>query len=174
MPKTLAVLILQFSAAVSAQTSPAAKWKEYVYPDNGFAITLPSDPHPHKSSQMPNGTAYSVQLPTGTGLSLHTMQVAGDCNNALDKQAELYAEHKNGAAPAESSGFKVSSFRRVKGDGYDAVELIQQVPDGKMDYERWVCAPHRLYVFVSEWSPSDRQPPDIMRIVDSFRLLTVK
>src|ERR1039457_2189576 len=116
--KALAVFILQLSALVWAQNSSGTKWKEYIYSDNGFAITLPSDPHPHKSSQMPDGTAYSVQLPTGTGLSLHTMQAA-DCNYALDKQAELYAEYKNGAANAESNGFKAFSFRRVKGSGYD-------------------------------------------------------
>lgn len=171
--KTLAVFILQVSAVVWAQNNSATKWKEYVYSDNGFAMTLPSDPHPHKSSQMPNGTAYTVQLQAGVALSLHSMQAA-DCNYALDKQAELYAEHKNGAASAESNGFKVFSFRRVKGDGYNAVELVQQVPNGKMDYERWICSPVRLYIFTSEWNASEQQPPEIERIVTSFRLLTTK
>ncbi len=40
-------------------------WKEYIFADDGFAITLPSDPHPHKSPQVPNGMAYSVPLSSG-------------------------------------------------------------------------------------------------------------
>ena len=169
--RALAVFALQLSVVLWAQNNPATTWKEYVYSDNGFAVTLPSDPHPHKSSEMPNGTAYSVQLTTGARLSVHTMQTA-DCNYALDKQAELYTEHKTGAATAESNGFKVFSFRRVKGNGYDAIELVQQVPNGEMDYERWICSPGRLYVITSGWNASEQQPPEIERIVASFRLLT--
>lgn len=169
----LAILILQVSTVSWAQSAtPNGKWKEYVYADSGFAITLPSDPHPHKSSQMPNGTAYSVSLSGGVGFSLHTMEVADHCTDALKQQSELYASHQHDSGAAGSNGFKAISFRQLKGNGYDAIEFIQQVPNGKMDYERWVCSPHRLYVFASDWNLSEQQPPEIERIVESFRLLT--
>jgi hypothetical protein len=106
------------------------------------------------------------------GFSLHTMEVADNCTDALKQQSELYASHKNDSAGAESNGFKAISFRQLRGNGYDAIEFIQRVPNGKMDYERWVCAPHHLYVFASDWNPSEQQPPEIKRIVESFRLLT--
>ena len=64
----IAVVLLRMSMVGLAQDeTPSSAWKEYVYSENGFAITLPGDPHPHKSSQMPSGTAYSVQLVNGTG-----------------------------------------------------------------------------------------------------------
>ena len=62
----------------------------------------------------------------------------------------------------------------AEGNGFDAVELVQQVPNGNMDYERWICSPGRLYVVTSEWNASEQQPPEIERIVASFRLLTAK
>jgi hypothetical protein len=47
-------------------------WKEYIFADDGFAITLPSDPHPHKSPQVANGMAYSVPLSNGARFPLYT------------------------------------------------------------------------------------------------------
>lgn len=55
---------------LSSGDTPLPEWKEYLYPENSFAITLPSDPHPHKSTQTPNGMAYSVPLSSGARFSL--------------------------------------------------------------------------------------------------------
>lgn len=41
-----------------------------------------------------------------------------------------------------------------------------------MDYERWICGAHRLYVLASVWDPEEHEPKDLQRIVDSFRILT--
>ena len=106
-------VLFLFSALSSAQTAAAQKprWKEYVYAENEFAITLPSDPHPHKSLQMPNGTAYTVSLPGGAAFSLHTMQASDYCSQALDAQAAAYAKRKRSSTAPETNGFKAISFR---------------------------------------------------------------
>jgi hypothetical protein len=151
-----------------AQDSPSPPaWKEYVYPENSFAITLPSDPHPHKSGQVPNGAAYSVRL-SGAGFTLVSTQANEGCVEAVRSQSAMWEKGKN--APPE--GFRGISFREVEGTGYTGVEFVQQVPSGSIDYERWVCGAHHMYVFVSQWGPSKSEPNDLRRIVDSFRLLT--
>lgn len=142
------------------------KWKEYVYSENGFAITLPSDPLPHKSLGM-SGTTYSVSLSNGARFSLYTMEASNNCVNAVGSQSAMYEKNKD--APPE--GFKAISFREVSGTGYTGVEFVQQVPNGKLDYERWVCGSRRLYVFVSLRKREESEPRELRRIVDSFRIL---
>lgn len=167
--RLFALVFLEILAFGPAQDSPMPyAWKEYVYSENGFAITLPSDPHPHKSSQMPNGTAYSVPLSNGAGFSLHTMEANDTCVNAVQSERATYEKNKD----APPSGFRAISFREVGGAGFTGVEFVQQVPDGKIDFERWVCGSHRLYVFASAWSPRESEPKELRRIVDSFRILT--
>lgn len=161
--------------AVYAQTnSQGAKWKEYIYPEHEFAITLPSDPHPHESSQMPGGTAYTVSLSDGGGLSLHTMNAGDKCIAGLKAQEQQYAKRNTGAAKSELNGFKAIYFRKVTAVEYNAIEFLQQVPNGRMDYERWICGHHRLFVIVVSWDSGQQQPRELERIVNSFRLLTKK
>ena len=75
---------------------------------------------------------------------------------------------------AESDGYKVISFRQVDGSGYNGVEFVQQVPTGKIDYERWICAEHRLYLFVADWNPNGSEPKELQQIVDSWRVVADK
>lgn len=160
-----------FGITVFAQTnSQGEQWKDYSYPENEFTITLPSDPHPHASSQMPNGTAYTVSLSTG-GLSLHTMKAVENCEEGLKAQKQLYASRNAGSAKTASGGFKAIYFRNITGVDYNAIEFLQQVPNGRMDYERWICGEHRLFVIVASWNSGQQQPRELERIVKSFRLL---
>lgn len=171
----IAVVLLQVSIVGLAQDSrPSSGWKEYVYSENGFAITFPGDPHPHKSTQMPNGTAYSVQLSNGAGFSLHTMEANDTCADAIRTQSDFYAKHKADSTAAQPDGFKAISFREVAGNGYTGIEFFQQVPTGKIDYERWVCDAQRLFVLASAWNPGESEPKELRRIVDSFRVITKK
>jgi hypothetical protein len=172
----LAVVLLQMSiVGLARDDAPSSGWKEYVYSEDEFAITLPGDPHPHKSSQMPNGTVYLLQLSSGAIFSLHTMEANDKCVDAVRSQSDIYAKNKADSATSTSKGFKAISFREVTGSGYTGVEFIQQVPPaGRLDYERWVCGPHRLYVLAFAWSPDESEPRELRRIVDSFRLVTKK
>ncbi|HEY6371996.1 MAG TPA: hypothetical protein VIX37_15570 [Candidatus Sulfotelmatobacter sp.] len=164
-----AVILLETSVVGLAQVSPpSSPWKEYVYPQNSFAITLPSDPHPHKSTQMPNGMAYSVPLSSGARFSLVTEEANDKCVDTVRGQLD------NAKNTAEARGFTVISFREVEGTGYAGVEFVQKVPTGKIDYERWTCAAKRLYVFASDWDPGESEPKELRRIVDSFRIVTGK
>jgi len=143
-------------------------WKEYIFADDGFAITFPSDPHPHKSPQMANGMAYSVPLSNGAHFSLYTEEANDTCADTVRGQLR---DAKN---KAESTGYRVISFRQVDGNGYKGIEFVQKVPNGKIDYERWLCAAHRLYLFVADWNPDESEPKELQRIVDSWRVVSNK
>ena len=150
---------------LSSEDPPPPEWKEYVYPENSFAVTLPSDPHPHKSPQLANGMAYSVPLSNGAGFTLYTEEANDTC---VDTVRGKLGNPKN---KGESTGYKVISFREVEGGGYKGVEFVQQVPTGKIDYERWICGANRLYLLVADWNPG-AEPKELQRIVDSLRVIT--
>jgi hypothetical protein len=150
---------------------PASEWKEYVYSEDAFAITLPSDPHPHKSSQMANGTVYLVPFPNEANFSLHTMEANDRCIEAVHSQKEAYEKNKAGPAGGKS-GFKAMSFQEIIGSGYTGVEFVQKLPTGRMDYERWVCGARHLYILASTWNPGEPESKDLRRIVNSFRILS--
>jgi len=144
-------------------------WKEYIFADDGFAITLPSDPHPHKNPQVPNGgMAYSVPLSSGAHFSLYTEEANDKCADTVRSQVG------NAKSTAESRGFTVISFREIEGTGYAGVEFVQKVPTSKIDYERWICAAHRLYLFAADWNPNESEPKELQRIVDSWRVVADK
>ena len=46
-----------------------SSWKEYAYPSEGFAITLPTDPSPHDDATMPEMRAYTVHLSLQVGFT---------------------------------------------------------------------------------------------------------
>jgi hypothetical protein len=168
---TAIVLLLTSIIGFTQDAAQPTGWKEYVYREDGFAITLPSDPHPHKTTQMPNGLVYLVPLPSGGTFSIHTMEANDKCEAAVHSQKDNYEKHK---VDGTTNGFRAVSFREVSGGGYTGVEFIQQVPNGRMDYERWVCGAHHLYVLASGWKPEESEPKELRRIVDSFRVLTDK
>jgi hypothetical protein len=167
----LALLVSVSIIGTAQEKTPSSEWKEYVYSENAFAIALPSDPHPHKSSQMANGTVYLVPLPDEANFSLHTVAANDRCIEAVRSQKEIYEKKKTGSAGSQS-GFTAMSFQEVKGSGYTGVEFVQKLPTGRMDYERWVCGAHRLYILASSWNPEEPEPKDLHRIVDSFRIIT--
>lgn len=142
-------------------------WKEYTFADDGFAITLPSDPHPHKTPQVPNGMAYSVPLSSpGAQFSLYTEEANDRCVDTVRGQLG------NAKSTAESHGYTLISFRELQGTGYAGVEFVQKVPAGKIDYERWICAADRLYLFTADWNPDGSEPKELQRIVDSWHVVS--
>jgi len=168
--QTLTTIVARQAAPWEQQPSPSPEWKEYVYEKSGFAITLPEDPHPHKSQVVREATAYRVPLSKGVFFSLHASKADPKCDAVRD-QLEKYEKNKDVPLP---KGFKPISFREVSGMGYSGVEFVQQLPNGRIDYERWICGINRLYIFSSGWSADEPEPKELRRIVDSFRVLPTK
>lgn len=168
--QTLTTTVAQQAPPWAQQPAPSPVWKEYVYEESGFAITLPEDPHPHKSAVVREGTAYRVPLSKGVFFSLHATKADPKCD-AVREQSEKYEKNKDAPQP---EGFKSISFREVSGTGYSGIEFVQQVPNGRIDYERWICGGNRLYIFTSGWSPDEPEPKELRRIVDSFRVTPTK
>ena len=75
------LLVLAWAAASSQQPQPSDTWKEYAYPQDGLAISMPQEPV-IKSDK--NGSMYVGFLPNGEKLALMTRTLAG----MSDQQAQ--------------------------------------------------------------------------------------
>jgi len=145
-------------------------WKEYAYPNDGFAITLPSAPTPHKDAQFPD---LQVNVYTSGGVTLRVEEAPNGCDSAITTIAKSAEELRTGQKkPDPAFRLDLASVKQGRLDGYPFIEYQQTVVrDGVNSYERWYCADKRLYVFSSVWATGLTKPDDVNRIGRSFRLL---
>jgi hypothetical protein len=145
-------------------------WKEYVYPNDAFAITLPSAPRPHKDTRFPD---LQVNVYTSGGVTLRVEDTPNGCDSAITTIAKSAEELKIGQKkPDPAFRLDLASVKQGSLDGYPFIEYQQTVVrDGVNSYERRYCVEKRLYAFSSVWATGLTRPDDVNRIIRSFRLL---
>jgi hypothetical protein len=174
LPALCALSVAQSGKPIS---SLGAQWKEYVYSNDGFAATFPYPPTPHKDTQVPDGTAYTVAL-SRTSLTLHVANYAEGCKERFTRYVDVVRQTskqlQDGTLDSAQSDFRpdVSSIKEILVGGYLAIEHEQEIKSLKQkSYERWQCVGTRLYIFTTSWPREQPRPPDLARVVTSFRLL---
>jgi hypothetical protein len=141
-------------------------WKEYVFADDGFAITLPDTPKPHADATLPDFTVYSVSLPGNTMLSLRVSHQDRDC-------AATLAQLKDGALKGKS-GIDPSSVKNPSIDGNQGLEYEYTVSRDGGSCERFYCVIGRFYAFSIRWLGTQVPPDSVDRVLSSFRLLNTE
>jgi hypothetical protein len=149
------------SLAVAKRRTPL--WKEYVFADDGFAITLPEAPNPHPDAALPDMTVYTVSVLPGAILSFRVSHENRDCMEGL-------AQLKDDARKGKSDG-DPSSVKDVSIDGYLGVEFQYA---NRSSSDRFYCVNGRFYTFSSSWPSTQPCPAAITRIINSFRLLNAE
>jgi hypothetical protein len=81
---------------------------------------------------------------------------------------------KDGTLDAAGAGIHDDQFtlREVTAGGYPAVETERELKSQSRYYDRIQCVGKKLYTFTATWPQGSNKPPELSRIVDSFRLLT--
>ena len=157
------LLALSFGAAFAQQKEPT--WKEYTYPADGFAVTLPIEPKPHDSPALPGATAYAVPLEAdvSSGIVLRVTKKTSDCGAVISRLKERILA---GNDPNEDP----SSLKDVSIDRRPGLEFKWK-RNSTMNLDRWYCVDGRLYVLSVHWPSAQAFPAAATRILDSFRLL---
>lgn len=140
-----------------------ASWKEYVFANDGFAITFPESPNPHPDAALHEMTVYSTFVTPGARLSLRVSHENRNC-------AETLAQLKDGALKGKS-GIDPSSVTDVSLDGHPGVEYQYKLDTDLSSSDRFYCVNGRFYTFSSNWPGRGPRPADVLRIISSFRLL---
>jgi len=160
-----ALLMLLSSIAGSGQRA-AAKWTEYVFVKDGFAITSPAAPNPHRSTQLGDATAYTVHFPdTNEGITLRVLHQPHECGTYL-------GELKRGVLAGKQAGVNPSSLKDISINGYDGVRYESNLKPDRMLEERYYCVKNRFYAFAIIRSADQPLSADATRLLSSFRLIS--
>jgi len=183
-------MMLVASCLVNAQGTAAKKsqpgWKEYAYPEDGFAITLPEEPSSHEDQQFPPASfkayavtrsqAYTVHLPQDLGVTLHVFAFPNGCSDFFGEYRDVIRRAKAGTLDAAKAGVSSkadpSSFRETTFNGHPAPEDERERASHTRYYELTHCANRQLFMFTASWPTGSPKPQGLTRIISSFRHLT--
>ena len=171
--RRLLSLWMVFGAALAFSQAPAAKpeWKEYSYPDDGFALTAPSKPAFQKQQQATAAgnvemRQYSVDLESDSGV----LMSVSDFPNAEKADPKTALEGAvNGSIQATKA--KKTSQKDV---------ALQQVPGIEFEAEseayhmlgRYYWSKGRLLSLLAVAPINAPIPADAVRVMDSLKLIT--
>lgn len=185
--KTIVLTVLALSiASVSLAEKPAAEkpvpqakaaqkpvahkqqqpqWREYVYPQDGFAITLPSAPNPHNDAGDRHINVYTVSMGK-TVVSLRAISRLMDCETALAELWDKAESNKDPREPVVRGTLKQVSLAGMKGLEYET-----ELGSGERSLHRFHCADeHKFYIFSVGYAGKQR-PSEVARIINSFHLV---
>ncbi len=183
-------ILLMATCSMEAQGTVAKKsqpeWKEYTYPEDGFAITSPQQPNPHEDQQFPPASfkaypvtrsyAYTVRLPHDLAVTLRVYTFPNGCADFFGDFRDMIRHAKDGTLDTAKAGITgkadPSSYRETGFSGYPALEDERETTSHSRYYELTHCADRRLFTFTASWPSGSPKPQALTRIVSSFRHLT--
>jgi hypothetical protein len=174
----LAILVLTLASATFAPQTLAQKtskqsaankqpqWREYVYPQDGFAITLPYAPRPHYDAGDRHINVYTVTMGK-TVVSLRAISRLMDCETGLADLWDKADSNKDPKEPVVRGSLKQVSLAGMKGLQYET-----ELGSGERSLHRFHCADeHKFYIFSVGYA-GKQAPPEVARIINSFHLVS--
>jgi hypothetical protein len=160
------------------------QWEEYAYPNDGFAITLPERAQPHEDRTLSVATfkaftvttpyAYTVHLSQDLVLTLHVVTFPKGCANFFNQYRDMIRSAKRGTLDTDKMGIRLEPSEadgETEAGGYAALEAERDNGSKDHSYDRTQCVEKKLYVFSTVWPIGSKMPPEIGRIIASFRVL---
>ncbi|HET8892047.1 MAG TPA: hypothetical protein VFQ41_24330 [Candidatus Angelobacter sp.] len=141
-------------------------WKEFTYPNAGFAITFPQAP---KEERLKSVTAYSVYLRDDVFVHVYADNGETTCSGWEEwvKEGKFKPESSLMAGRTPISSSKTAM---IKGH----IAIVGESPRGAIhavDYSRQQCLNNRVYSFWARWPADHPRPKDVNRILNSFRVI---
>ena len=169
---TFLLVVVMVHAAVPQSNAPRHNytkgyaWKEFTYPDAGFAITFPQVP---KEQRLKSVTAYSVYLRDDVFVHVYADNGETTCSGWEEwaKEGKYKPE-----SPFMHTGPAISSSKTAVIKGH--IAIVGESTRGSIhavDYNRQQCLNNRVYSFWARWPADHPRPKDVSRILDSFRVI---
>ena len=151
-------------ASATAHSGHQQKWKEYAYPNLGFAISFPQTP---KEQHLRDVMSYSVYLRDDIFVHLYADNGITYCNGW-----EEWAKDGTFKPKSPFTGPVISESKAATIHGHVAIVGESPRPSiHAVDYSRQQCLNNRKYSFWARWPDNAGMPQDVRRIIDSFHAL---
>ena len=159
----LVVIVLVLLVMSSAQTDKQQLWQEYVFPADGFAVTLPASPHLRRDPQAADVSLYQLELSPGVLFAIHA--------GTRSRCSEVINRFKLTVRKNESGEFVAGSLKDISLMGNPGVEYGSHLKTGRDAFERLYCASDKAYSLTIGYPAGETKPAMADRIFNSFRFL---
>lgn len=162
---TLALLITGAGLAQKHSTPKpqAQQWRPYVYPDDGFAITLPAQTTPHNDGGDRHIHVYTVRLEDGTIFNLRAVHKLMDCETTLADLWDKADGNKDPKEPVIRGTLKEVSLSGLRGLEYETGSSAER------NLHRFHCGDKIFYIISAGYK--GKRPVGVDRIINSFQVV---
>ncbi|HLW53333.1 MAG TPA: hypothetical protein VKW06_10860 [Candidatus Angelobacter sp.] len=164
MKKLFAGIFVSIALLAASAQQPKQQWRAYLYPDDGFGITLPAPTTPHDDAGDRHIHVYTVPLGNGSIFNLRVVHRLMDCDTAL---ADLWDKAQNNSDPREPVA--PASLKQVSLDGLQGMEYETTSQAGERILHRFHCGNKLFYIFSAGYK--GKRPADLERIINSFKVV---
>jgi hypothetical protein len=160
MKSIFAAFLISILIYPTLAQQPKQQWRPYIFPDDGFAITLPSPVTPHDDGGDRHIHVYTVRLGDGTIFSLRAVHKLMDCETALADLWDKADGNKDPHEPVVHGSLKEVSLDGLRGLEYETGKV------GAKTLHRFQCGNKIFYIFSAGYK--GKRPADLDRIISSF------
>lgn len=157
------LLLLILVCGAPAQKSTGPQWKEYAYPDAGFAVTAPASPRIYPDPKAPDVRTYHWDLAPNISFIIHS----GNRPNCFQVVEKFKAALQTG----DSKDIVPGSMKDISLSGYPGVEYEWREGTVRTTLSHLYCAKERAYHLALAYPASQARPAMADRLFSSFRLL---
>jgi hypothetical protein len=159
--KSCLVLLLILACGAPAQKSTGTQWKEYVYPDGGFAVTAPASPRIYPDPEASDVRTYHWDLTPSITFVIHS----GNRPHCLQVVESFKLQR------GDSKGIVPGSTKDISLSGIPGVEYEWREGTSRKTFTRLYCAKEKAYHLAIAYPANQPRPEMTDRLFSSFRLL---
>jgi hypothetical protein len=160
---TLIAMLAAIASAQQQKKQQNQQWRPYVFPDDGFAITLPTPTVPHDDGGDRHIHVYTVRLANGTVFSLRAVHRLMDCETALADLWDKAQSNKDANEPVIQGSLHEVSLAGLRGLEYETGQ------GNDRSLHRFQCGNKIFYMFNAGYK--GKRPAEVNRIIESFQVV---
>ena len=163
MKRSFAAILISI-LVYTAPAQPAKQhWRAYVFPDDGFGITLPAPVTPRNDGGDRHIHLYTVRLEGGTIFNLRAVHKLMDCETTLADLWDKANNNKDPKEPVVRGSLKEVSLAGLKGLEYETGQPAER------SLHRFHCGNKIFYVISVGYK--GKRPAEVNRIINSFQVV---
>ena len=160
MRSLLATVLISLLVYPTLAQQPKQQWRPYIFPDDGFSISLPAPVTPHDDGGDRHIHVYTVRLSDGGVFSLRAVHKLMDCETTLADLWDKADGNKDPQQPVVRGSLKEASLDGLRGLEYETGKGTEK------ELHRFQCGNKIFYIFSAGYK--GKRPAELDRIINSF------
>jgi hypothetical protein len=160
MRSVFAAVLISILVYPTLAQKPKQQWRSYVFPDDGFGISLPTQVTPYNDGGDRHIHVYTARAADGTVFSLRAVRRLMDCETTLADLWDKADANKDPREPVVRGSLKEVSLDGLRGLEYETGKTAERT------LHRFHCGNKIFYIISAGYK--GKRPPEVDRIISSF------